>query len=181
MDSYSGSKPRKFISFQLGEEKNGQPAQESGITEPEDNFVQAVPMETNLVTPSEQSVQQAESMDQGAVQQSPSQSLISRFFATDNSGSNESCGTYITCKMSQMEEAAARDLAEVTETAQRESFSEAMEVTLSAERPTPDLTESPRLLKVVFLDPSVPEPNNTHPAQAELLPKRPRFWLLNRD
>ena len=49
-----------------------------------------------------------------------------------------------------------------------------MEVTLSAERPTPDLTESPGLLKVVFLDPSVPEPNNTHPAQAELLPKRPR-------
>ena len=75
----------------------------------------------NLVTPSEQSVQQAESMDQGAVQlqQSPSESLISRFFATDSSGSNKSCGTYITCKMSQMEEAAARDFAEVTETAQR--------------------------------------------------------------
>ena len=126
MDSYSGSEPRIFISFHLGEEKNGQPAQESGITEPEDNSVQAVTMETNLVTPSEQSVQQAESMDQGAVQ------------------------------------------------LQRESISEAMEVTLSAERPTPDLTESPGLLNVVFLDPSVPEPNNTHPAQAEFLPKRPR-------
>ena len=49
-----------------------------------------------------------------------------------------------------------------------------MEVTLSAERPIPDLTESPGLLKVVFLEPSVPEPNNTHPAQAEFLPKRPR-------
>ena len=35
MDSYSGSEPRKFISFHLGEENNGQPAQESGITEPE--------------------------------------------------------------------------------------------------------------------------------------------------
>ena len=116
VDSYSGSELRKFISFLLGEEKNGQPAQECGITESEDNSVQAVTMETNLVTPSEQSVQQAESMDQGAVQllQSPSQSLISRFFATDSSGSNESCGTYITCKMSQMEESAAREFAEVT-------------------------------------------------------------------
>ena len=133
-------------------------------------------METNVVTPSEQSVQQAESMDKGAaqLQQSPSQSLISRFFATDSSGSNESCGTYITCKMSQMEEAAARDFAEVTETAQRESISEAMEVTLSAERPTPDLTESTGLLKVVFPDPSAPELSSTHPAQAELLPKCPR-------
>ena len=36
------------------------------------------------------------------------------------------------------------------------------------------MTESPGLLKVVFLDPSVPEPNNTHPSQAELMPKRPR-------
>ena len=114
-------------------------------------------------------------MDQGVaqLQQSPSQSLISRFFATDSSGSNESCGTYITYKMSQMEEAAARDFAEVTETAHRESVSEAMEVTLSAEQPTPDLTESTGLLKVVFLDPSSPEPNSTHSAQPELLPKRP--------
>ena len=84
------------------------------------------------------------------------------------------------------EEAAARDFAEVTETAQRESISEAMEVTLSATRPTPDLTESTGLLKVVFLDPSAPEPSSTHPAQAELLTKRPRvtpfcFWLLNRE
>ena len=174
LDSYSGSETRKFISFQLGEEKNGQPAQESGINEPEENSVQAVAMETNLVTPSEQSVQQAESMDQGAaqLQHSPSQSLISRF-ATDSSGSNESCGNYITCKISQMEEAAARAFAEVTETAQREIISEEMEVTLSAERPTPDQTGSPGLLKVVILDPSAPEPNNTHPAQAELLPKRP--------
>ena len=68
MVSYSGSEPRKFISFHLGEEKNGQPAQESGIIEPEDNSVQAAAMETNIVTPGEQSVQQAESMDQGAAQ-----------------------------------------------------------------------------------------------------------------
>ena len=93
---------------------------------------------------------------------------------TDSSGSNESCGTYITCKMSQMEEAAARDFVEVTETAQRESVSEAMEVTLSAEQPTPDLTESTGLLKVVFLDPSAPEQKSIHSAQAKLLPKRPR-------
>ena len=76
--------------------------------------------------------------------------------------------------MSQIEEAAARDFAEVTEAAQRESVSEAMEVTLSAEQPTPDQIQSTSRPQVVFLEPPVPEPNSTQSKQAELLPKRPR-------
>ena len=65
-------------------------------------------------------------MDQGSSQQqaSPNLSLISRFFATDSSASNESCGTYITCKMSQLADAAAKDFTEVTLTAGRKSVSE---------------------------------------------------------
>ena len=78
-------------------------------------------METNPIVSDEQSVLQAEPEDQRAeqLQQSPSPTLVSRFLATDSSASTESCGTYITCKMSQLEEAAAKDFAEVTKAAQR--------------------------------------------------------------
>ena len=64
MDSYSGSQPRKFISFQLGEEKNGQPTQDLKVIDAEDNSDQTAAMETNLIVSDEQSVLQAEPEDQ---------------------------------------------------------------------------------------------------------------------
>ena len=177
MDSYSGSERRKFFSFHLGEEKNGQPAQEPEAMEPEGSSTQAIIMDTEVVSPTERSEQQAVAMDQGAtqLQQSPSQSLISQFFGTDSSGSNESCGTYITCKMSQMEQAAAKDFAEVTETAQRESVRETIEITGNAEQPSNGQTQSANCPQVVFLDPTASGLNCIQPEQTEVLPKRPRL------
>ena len=155
MDSYSGSQPRKLIFFQLGEEKNGQPTQDPKAIETEDNSDQTAAMETNPIVSDEQSVLQAEPEDQRAeqLQQSPSPTLISRFLATDSSGSTESCGTYITCKMSQLEEAAAEDFAEVTEAAQRESISEAMEVTVNPELSSSGQIQSSSRPQVILLDP----------------------------
>ena len=93
-------------------------------------------------------------MDQGSSQQqaSPSLVLISSRFATDSSGSNESCGTYITCKMSQLEETAAKEFTEVTQRAVRENVSEPLVNTASAQIPeSNDLPETSRPV-VVFLD-----------------------------
>ena len=177
MDSYSGSEPRKFISFHLGEEKNGQPTQGPEVIEPEGSSTQANVTETQVATQGEQPEQQVVAMDQGAaqLQQSPSQSLISRFFGTDSSGSNESCGTYITCKMTQMEEAAAKDFAEVIEAAQRESVSEAMEIAHNTEQTSSGEVQSTNSPQVIFLNPTASRPDCTQPEQAELLPKRPRL------
>ena len=168
MDSYSGSQPRKFSSFQLGEEKNGQPTQDLKVIETEDNSAQTAAMETNPIVSDEQSELQAEPEDQRAeqLQQSPSLTLISRFLATDSSGSTESCGTYIACKMSQLEEAAAKDFAEVTEAAQRESISEAMEVTVNPEQSSSGQIQSSRRPQVIFLD---PPDSQTHGSQTGLV------------
>ena len=168
MDSYSGSQPRKFISFHLGEEKNGQPTQDLKVIDTEDNSDQTAAMETNPTVSEGQSELQVEPEDQRAeqLQQSPSPTLVSRFLATDSSGSLESCGTYITCKMSQLEEAAAKDFAEVTEAAQRESISEAMEVTVNPEQSSSGQIQSSRRPQVVFLD---PPGSQTHGLQTGLV------------
>ena len=130
MDLYSGSEPSKYFSFHIGKEKNDQPTQEPVSVGVVANPIQTDVMEAEDFASIQQPVQQTERMDQGLpqLQRSPSQSLISRFCATDSSGSDGSCGTYITCKMSQTEKAAAKDFAKVTEIAQRESISEAMEL-----------------------------------------------------
>ena len=118
-------------------------------------------------------------MDQGTpqLQRCPSQSLVSRFFGKDSSGSNESCGTYITCKMIQMEEAAATDFAEVTEMAQRESVSEATESTPEVQQHE---LSSARVIshpKVVFLDPPDSVQEAPEPEQSNTSLKRPRSSL----
>ena len=125
-------------------------------------------METNPIVSDEQSELQAEPEDQGAeqLQQSPSPTLVSMFLATDSSGSTESCGTYITCKMSQLEEAAAKDFAEVTEAAQRESISDAMEVTVNPEQSSSGQIQSSCRPQVIFLDPL---DSQTHGSQAGLV------------
>ena len=113
-------------------------------------------------------------MDQGTpqLQRSPSQSLTSRFFGTDSSEPNESCGNYITCKMSQLEEAAAKDSAEVTEMAQRESISEAMELAPGVQQL--EIGSAPVIShpKVVFLDPPDSVQEAPEPEQPNTTPKR---------
>ena len=155
MDSYSGSQPRNFISFQLGERENGQPTQDPKVLESEDNSARPTPMETDPTVSAAEPVLHVEPEDQRSeqLQQSPSPSLVSRFLATDSSGSNESCGTYITCKMAQMEETAARDFVEVTEAAQRESISAAIAVAVNPELPSSEQIPSSSQPQVIFLDP----------------------------
>ena len=179
MDSYSGSQPRKFISFQLGEGKNGQPTQDLKVIDTEDNSDQTAAMETNPTVSEEQSELQAEPEDQRAeqLQQSPSPTLVSRFLATDSSGSTESCGTYITCKMSQLEEAAAKDFAEVTEAAQCESISEAMEVTVNPEQSSSGQIQSSRRPQVKFLDPPDSQTNGSQTGLVGTSSKRSRNSL----
>ena len=116
-------------------------------------------------------------MDQASpqLQRSPSQSLISRFSGTDSSGSNDSsCGTDITCKMRQVEEAAAKDFAEVTEMAQRESVSEAMELTPEVQQHEISSTQVISHPKVVFLDLPDSVQEAPEPEQPNTSPKRPR-------
>ena len=82
MDSYSGSEPRKFISFHLGKEKNSQCEQAFASTEMATDPVQSDVRETHEITPTVQPTEQTELIDQGSppLQLPPSQSLISRFF-----------------------------------------------------------------------------------------------------
>ena len=112
MDSYSGSESRNFISFHLGKEKNDQPTQEPESAESTTEQLQTSAERTEEFDSADPLPQQAVPMDQGIpqLQRSPSQSLFSRYFGTDSSDSNKSCGTYFTCKMSQMDEAAANAL-----------------------------------------------------------------------
>ena len=176
MDSYSGSQPRNFISFQLGERKNGQPTQDPKVIESEDNSARSTPMETDPTVSAAEPVLHVEPEDQRSeqLQQSPSPSLVSRFLATDSSGSNESCGTYITCKMAQMEEAAARDFVEVTEAAQRESISAAMAVAVNPERPSSEQIPSSSRPQVIFLDPPDSDLQGLQTGPAGPSPKRSR-------
>ena len=68
--------------------------------------------------------------------------------------------------MSQLEEAAAKDFAEVTEAAQRESISEAMEVTVNPEQSSSGQIQSSRRPQVIFLD---PPDSQTHGSQTGLV------------
>ena len=177
MDSYSGSEPRKFISFHLGEEKNGQPTQEPESVESTTESLQTSTERTEEVISADPLPQQAVPMDQRTpqLQCSPNQSLVSRIFGTDSSGSNDGCGTYITCKMSQTEEAAAKDFAEVTEMAQRESIREAMELAPEVQQfefSSPQVIRHP---KVVFLDPPGSFQEAPDPKRPNTTRKRPRI------
>ena len=57
--------------------------------------------------------------------------IVQFFFASDSSGSNGSGGTYITCKMSELEEAAPTEFVEETDFARRESISEPLVISPS--------------------------------------------------
>ena len=135
MDSYSGSEPRKFISFHLGKEIIGQPQQTSCDPESATNPEQLASNETPAIQSTGFSISPATDVDQEVAQpqQSPGPSLISRFFATQSSGSNESCETYITCKLNQLAVKVALETSEVTEFSQQESFSEAITLTPSVQ------------------------------------------------
>ena len=140
------------------------------------NLEQTEMGETNQLITSSEASEQAEPMDQGSPrpQASPNLSLITRLFATHSSGSNESCGTYITCKMSQLEEAAAKEFAEVTEFAQRESISEPLSITPSIPQYDHNRLSETSHPVVVFLDSPkqvINDPELEYPESAE---KRPQ-------
>ena len=124
MDLYSGSEPRKFISFHLGKEDIGQPQQTSCDPEPITNPEQLASDETLAIESPRLSISPATELDQEATlpQHSPGPSLVSRLFATDSSGSNESCETYLTCKLNQLTEKIALETPEVAEFSQKESI-----------------------------------------------------------
>ena len=174
MDTYSGSEPRNFISFRLDKENKGQPQQTP--TEIETTTV-AEQLDANTApqsdTPDRENQAQAP-MDQETIQPqaSPTVSVMSRFFGTGSSGSNESCGTYITCKMSQLEEAAAKEFTEVAATAERESVSDLLVVTTNVESEENNNQPEPNEPIVVFLD--SPKPIHGEPEQEQSGPMRKR-------
>ena len=110
MDSYSGSKLRKFTSFRLGKENDGRQLETSIETDMEPCLEQRTTVETYVIEPTGHDVDQDRQACLGTLQlqETHGQSLISRFFATDSSGSNESCETNITCKMNQLAERVAK-------------------------------------------------------------------------
>ena len=114
--------------FHLGEENSGQPQQTSNDPESTPFLEQLATNDTPIIEPSSIDIRQANQGDQEAIQphHSPGPSIISRFFATDSSGSNESCETYITWKWNQLTERVALDMYEITEFAKKESISEAI-------------------------------------------------------
>ena len=115
-------------------------------------------------------------MDQGSShhQASPNLSLISRLFATDSSGSKKSCGTYITCKMSPLEEAAAKEFTEVTEMAQWETVSEFLAITPNAQQHESNRLPETSHPVVVFLDSPKQVIDNPELEYSEPAEKRPR-------
>ena len=123
MDSYSGSEPRKFISFHLGKENIGQPQQTSCEPKSATNPVQLTSNEAPVIESTSLSISPVTTVDQEVAQpqQSPGPSLVSRFFATDSSGSNESCETHLTCKLNQLAEKVVLETSEVTEFSQKEA------------------------------------------------------------
>ena len=181
MDTYSGSEPRKFISFHLDKENNGQPQQT-----PTEIEVTTVAEQSDANTAAQSAIPDQEEpaqepMDQGTSQPqaSPTVSLMTRLFGSESSGSNESCGTYITCKMSQLEEAAAKEFTEVTATAERESVSDPLVVTTNAETEENDDQAVANEPTVVFLD--SPKPIHGEPEQKQpgLARKRARSVSLS--
>ena len=154
MDSYSGREPRKFISFHVGKENNDQPQQTPVETEMATIPEQTKMGETHQLITSSQANEHSEPMNKGSSRQqvSPNLSLLFRLFATDSSGSKESWGTYITCKMSQLEEAAAKKFVEVTEFAQRKSISGPLSITPSIQQYDHNRLSETSHAVVVFLD-----------------------------
>ena len=121
MDSYSGCEPRKFIFVHLSDETTCQFTQtptETGLVPPFDQLDSVVPPQP---TASSRTNGQTQEWDKRAheLHHSPNPSLISRYFGSDSSDSNESCGTYITCKMRQIEEVASMEFTEVTDSHNR--------------------------------------------------------------
>ena len=181
MDIYSGSEPRKFIYFRLDKENNGQPQQTP--TEIETTTV-AEQLEANTAPQSgtpdqENQAQEPMLQETSQPQASPTVSVMSRLFGTESSGSNESCGTYITGKMRQLEEAAAKEFTEVAATAERESVSDPLVVTTNVESEENDDQLEPNEPIVVFLD--SPKPIHDEPEQERtgLTRKRSRSVSLS--
>ena len=128
------------------------------------------------LTTNELLVAQAQSVEQTRQEKpdSPSPTLFSRLFGSESSGSNESCGTYITCKMSQMEETAAREFNAVTESAGRERLSEANMFNLTVqdyEQCRQQFDESP---VVTFLSSPSGSAGHSTSEVADVAAKRPR-------
>ena len=181
MDTYSESEPRKFISFRLDKENNGQPQQTS--TELETTTV-VEQLDANTAPQSntpdqEKQAQEPMVQETSQPQASPTISVMSRLFGTESSGSNESCGTYITCKMSQLEEAAAKEFTEVTATTERESVSDPLVVTTNVgseeNNDQPERNEP----NVVFLDSPKPIHDEPQQEQSGLTRKRSRSVSLS--
>ena len=154
MDSYSGSELRKFIYFHLGNKIIGQPQQTSCEPESITNAKQLASNETPATESTGLSISPATEVDQDVAQpqQSPGPSLVSRFFATDSSGSNESCETYITCKLNQLAQKVALKTTEVTEFSQKESVSEAITLTPNVQHYECFQLERSSCPQVIFLD-----------------------------
>ena len=112
-------------------------------------------------------------------QASPTVSVMSRLFGTESSGSNESCGTYIVCKMSQLEEAAAKEFTEVAATAERESVSDPLVVTTNVGSEENDYQPEPNEPIVVFLDSPKPIYDEPEQERTGLTRKRSRSVSLS--
>ena len=177
MDSYSGSEPRKFISFHLGKENIGQPQQPSCEPESIANPEQSASNETPAIESTELSISPATEVDQEVTQpqQSPSPSLVFRFFATDSSGSNESCETYITCRLNQLAGKIALETSEVTEFSQKESISEAITLTPSVQHYEYSQLERSSCHQVLFLDSPKEAGTSGCPEPEALAAKKPRM------
>ena len=181
MDTYSGSEPRKFISFRLDKENNGQPEQTPTEIE---TTTAAEQLDANTAPQSgtpdqENQAQEPMVQETSQLQTSPTVSVMSRLFGTENSGSNESCGTYITCKMSQLEEAAAKEFTEVAAKAERESVSDPLVVTTNVESEVNDDQPEPNEPIVVFLDSPKPIYDEPEQERTGLARKRSRSVSLS--
>ena len=133
--------------------------------------------ETPVIESTGLSVSPATEVDQDVarLQQSPGPSLISRFFATDGSGSNQSCETCITCKLNQLAEKVALETPEVTEFSQKESISEAIPLTPSVQHYEFFQIERSSCPQVIFLDSPKEAGTSRCPEPEALAAKKPRM------
>ena len=177
MDSYSGSEPRKFISFHLGKKNIGQPQQTSCEHESITNPEQLASNETLAIESTGLSISPATEVDQEVAQpqQSPGPSLVSRIVATDSSGSNERCETYITCKLNQLAEMVALETSEVTEFSQKESVSEAITLTPNVQHYEYFQLERSSCPQVIFLYSPKEAGTSSCPEPEALAAKKPRM------
>ena len=107
--------------------------------------------------------------------QSPGPSLVSRFFATDSSGSNESCETCNTCKLNQLAERVALETSVVTDFSQKESISEAKTLTPSVQHYEYFHFERSSCPQVTFLDSPKELGTSSCPKPEALAAKKPRM------